>query len=463
MGSVNRHRSDAPYLASSLQGEGYIGATGRTPFRPVTGQTLEVLRELYEQPPLHGVQRVIEPGAQVISVLLDGTHNNGWFPAPGESSTNVFQLARHLKEQYGEDNAIYLPGIGAPQGMPGAERPDQPAEAVAALPQNAGPIAQSIIERAYESLNNRVQAIREQDPQAPISINLVGFSRGGAQAVALANLIDERGLPGLYEPGQTRIDTLLPFDPVDMTNGALDTRWPRNVVNSLVPVALGENRYIMPAMPLGPEARVVGIPEAAHADVGGSFNPQGIQAVTLGLARDFLSASGMDLPELPPHLQPDWSQMWAHESSLDNYGNRLWSVHGSERYFEGADRTAPTLPERLRQQGVSPEHQAWLDKARQELGPHLQAAGFSAEMCERIVAGCVCQVAGQAAAGAPAPRFLLARDQQRLGVLHPSGVLQEMRLDEVLRDPGALAVGMSTLASTMARDVPAMAAPVMGR
>ncbi|MFA5682452.1 MAG: hypothetical protein WC999_14025, partial [Hydrogenophaga sp.] len=81
----------------------------------------------------------------------------------------------------------------------------------------------------------------------------------------------------------------------------------------------------------------------------------------------------------------------------------------------------------------------------------------------RIVAGCVCQVAGQAAAGAPAPRFLLARDQQHLGVLHPHGVLQEMRLDEVLRDPGALAVGMSTLASTMARDVPAMAAPVMGR
>src|SRR5690606_14456971 len=201
---------------------------------------------------------------------------------------------------------------------------------------------------------------------------------------------------------------------------------------SLVPVALGENRYIMPAMPLGPEARVVGIPEATHADVGGSFNPQGIQAVTLGLARDFLSASGMDLPELPPHLQPDWSQMWAHESSLDNYGNRLWSVHGSERYFEGADRTAPTLPERLRQQTVSPEQQAWLDKARQELGPRLEAAGFSTEMCERIMAGCVCQVAGQAAAGAPAPRFLLSRDQQQLGVLHPSGVLQEMRLDELM-------------------------------
>jgi len=140
------------------------------------------------------------------------------------------------------------------------------------------------------------------------------------------------------------------------------------------------------------------------------------------------------LPELPPHLQPDWSQMWAHESSLDNYGNRLWSVHGSERYFEGVDRAAPTLPGRLAQQGVSPEHQGWLDKARQELDQHLQAAGFSAGMCERIVAGSVCQAAEKVPAGARAPRFLLARDQQHLGVLYPHGVLQEIGIRPMLEE-----------------------------
>ena len=91
------------------------------------------------------------------------------------------------------------------------------------------------------------------------------------------------------------------------------------------------------------------------------------------------------------------------------------------------------MPEPLQQQGVSPEHQGWLDKARQELGPRLEAAGFSPEMCERIVAGCMCQAAARGHAGAaPAPAFLLSKDGQRLGVLHPSGVLQEMRLDELM-------------------------------
>src|SRR5690606_34227784 len=77
-------------------------------------------------------------------------------------------------------------------------------------------------------------------------------------------------------------------------------------------------------------------------------------------------------------------------------------------------------------------HEAWLDQARQELGPCLPAAGFSPEMCERIVAGCVCQAPAQ-----EVPRFLLGKDGQRLAVLHPSGVLQEMRLDEWLHKPPA--------------------------
>ncbi|HAJ14384.1 MAG TPA: hypothetical protein DCM06_17735, partial [Comamonadaceae bacterium] len=80
-----------------------------------------------------------------------------------------------------------------------------------------------------------------------------------------------------------------------------------------------------------------------------------------------------------------------------------------------------------------PEHQAWLDKARQDLGPRLEAAGFSTEMCERIVAGCVCQAAERGYGGAGlAPQFLLGKDGHRLGVLHPSGVLQELSVAQTL-------------------------------
>jgi hypothetical protein len=293
--------------------------------------------------------------------------------------------------------------------------------------------AKGFVLAAYQWLSERVQEIRAQDPDAEISINLSGFSRGAAQAVDLANLMEERGVPGLYEPGQTRIDSMLLFDPVDMTQGALNTAWPTNVKNNLVMVALGEDRHIMPAMPVGPTARVLGIPEAAHANVGGSFNPQGIQAVTLGVALDFQRASGMAVPDAPAHLQPDWNQMQHHDSSRDNYGKRIWSRHEFGRYYEDAGRAAPSVQDAVRQRGVPPGHEAWLEKARQELGPRLQAAGFSPEMCERIITGCVCQAAGHNPAGTEAPRFLLGKDQQRLGVLHPPGVLQEMRLDEVLQ------------------------------
>ena len=425
MGSLNPSGAAQSYLAPSLKQEGYVGVTGRTPYKPVSDEGVQVLREIAAGPPLQDMQPTVRPRAIVINVNFDGTQNNGWFPAQGESPTNVFRLSQLHALSFGEENTIYRPGVGAPQGTPGADQPDKPASKQDSMPGAAGPIAKGIVSVAYQRLSERVREIRAQDPDAEISINLSGFSRGAAQAVDLANLIEARGIPGLYPPGQSRIDSMLLFDPVDMTRGALNTAWPKNVSNNLVMVALGENRYIMPAMPLGPSAQVIGIPEAAHANVGGSFNPQGIQAVTLGMALDFQRASGMAVPEAPSHLQPDWSQMHHHDSSRDNYGNRIWSNHEFGRYYKGADRAAPSVQKAVRSHAVPPGHEAWLDKARQELGPRLQAAGFSPEMCERIITGCVCQAAGHNPAGTEAPRFLLGKDQQRLGVLHPPGVLQD--------------------------------------
>ena len=442
MGSLNASGAAQPYLAPDLKQEGYVGVTGRTPYKPMSDAGVHNLQKLYSQPPLYGVERVVQSRATVINIHMDGTQNNGWFPAPGESPTNVFRIAQLHENLYGRQNTIYLPGVGAPQGTPGADQPEKPASKQDSMPGAAGPIAKGIVLDAYKRLSDRVREIRTQNPDAEISINLSGFSRGAAQAVDLANLMEERGIPGLYEPGQTRIDSMLLFDPVDMTQGALNTAWPENVTNNLVMVALGEDRQIMPAMSVGPTARVLGIPEAAHANVGGSFNPQGIQAVTLGVALDFQRASGMAVPDAPAHLQPDWNQMQHHDSSRDNYGKRIWSRHEFGRYYEDAGRAAPSVQEAVRQRGVPPSHEAWLEKARQELGPRLQAAGFSPEMCERIITGCVCQAAGHHPAGTEAPRFLLGKDQQRLGVLHPPGVLQEMRLDDVLQDqsPAAPAV-----------------------
>lgn len=353
MGSMNSGTTGQPYLAPSLQQEGFIGTTGTTPYKPVSQETIQTLRALHDRPPVQNVNPVISPNAQVININLDGTQNNGWFPASGESPTNAFRLSQQHIGAFGDRNTIYLPGVGAPQGTPGAPKSDVPASNWESTPFNAGPIANSIVVDAYSRLTNRVTEILQQDPSAEISINLSGFSRGAAETVALANLIQERGIPGLYPPGETRIDSMVLFDPVDMTNGALNTNWPTNVQNNLVQVAMGEGRDIMPAMQLGAGANVVGIPEAAHANVGGSFNPQGVQAVTLGLALDFQQQAGMAVPDAPANLQPDWSQMLAHDSSLDSFGNRIWSINEGDRYYEGTDRTDPTVQDVVNN-GVAP-------------------------------------------------------------------------------------------------------------
>ncbi|MEZ5701894.1 MAG: hypothetical protein R3E42_07925 [Burkholderiaceae bacterium] len=86
---------------------------------------------------------------------------------------------------------------------------------------------------------------------------------------------------------------MLLYDPVDMTNGALNTAWPSNVPNNERSWWPWVSPGIMPSMQLGAGANVVGVAEAAHANVGGSFNEQGIEAVTLGVGLQFQQAAGM--------------------------------------------------------------------------------------------------------------------------------------------------------------------------
>ncbi|WP_284309334.1 hypothetical protein, partial [Hydrogenophaga electricum] len=71
---------------------------------------------------------------------------------------------------------------------------------------------------------------------------------------------------------------------------------------------------------------------------------------------------------------------------------------------------------------------------QREVGPRLQALGHDRQACERIAAGCVCRSAGYSPANAP-PQFLLSADQTRIGVLHHSGLLQEMPLGQLLAEP----------------------------
>ncbi|NBW50818.1 MAG: hypothetical protein EBR49_12150, partial [Betaproteobacteria bacterium] len=356
--------TQSPYLAPSLKDKGYIGVTGSTPYRPPTPQETATLQHIYQDTSVTTVPKTVAPGAIALNVNFDGTHNNGTFPAKGEFATNIYQLNGLQERAPGANpsNTIYMPGVGAqtvptgtilPNGNPALESSPS---TLAALPFNAGNVAQGILESAFDQLSNRVRAILAENPNAEIAINLSGFSRGGAEATAFANMLNERGI-GPFKPGTVRIANLLLLDPVDKTDGVLNTKPPPNVDNTLVMVATGETRSIMPAMPVGDDARIITVP-VAHSGLGGSYNPQGTAAVVLAKAREFMEAGGSPVAEIPENLQPDWEQMFIHNSAVGTNGlpklggSETWDTDALNRRYEGSGKNAPSVQETLERQPV---------------------------------------------------------------------------------------------------------------
>ncbi|MGE0332910.1 MAG: hypothetical protein AB7P37_19700, partial [Ramlibacter sp.] len=341
-----------PYLAPSLRDEGFIGVTGTTPYRAPTPEQLDTLRQIYEDGHNPVVSHRIPDGAIVLSFHFDGTQN-GLYPPSGESVTNVVELANLMRVANGRDNTFYYSGIGA-QTLPsgtldanGRPAPGSSASNWDSTPFRAGAIGSGIVQQAVEDLERRVNAIRAVNPDADIRIVTTGHSRGNAQANEFTHQINERGIPGLFEPGQASVDHAIRFDPVNMTNGQLRSDVPGNVVQgATVLPSMDERRTIMPPMPQGPEANLVGMP-GPHSGGAGSFNQRGVGAIGLSVARNALEAAGVPIAPIPDHLQPDWDQMWMHDSSLDNYGNQIWPTL-NDRYYEGSSRTDPSFTQVIR-------------------------------------------------------------------------------------------------------------------
>ncbi len=331
--------ADDNYLAPSLRAEGYTGSTASTPYRPATSAQTDLLQSQYGT----SFSALVTParaGTIQLSINFDGTQNDSNALKPGEAATNVAEL-HDLLRNAGPQRSVYVSGIGTDGVTPGSIESN-----LQSTPFAAGAIGQAKLEVAYRELLRMVDAARSVDPNALIELNLTGFSRGGAEAVAFANLVNERGIPGVYAHGTVVINSMVLFDPVNQTNDALDTRWPANVRNSLVIVAMDERRIPFPPMPVGSNAIVIGMP-GAHADIGGGFGTQGISAVSLCLARSFLDATGAPIAQVPDERLPDWTQQRVHNSALDNHGNPQFDTSAGNRYYEGSGIGSMSVQEML--------------------------------------------------------------------------------------------------------------------
>lgn len=317
--------ADENYLDPELRDDGYTGSTAGTPYKPATTTQLLQLQSLYGTS-FAGLVTAGGTGSVQLAFNFDGTQNDRKSVKPGEEETNVAFLDQLALDQ---TRTYYVRGIGTDGVKPGSLESD-----LQSTPFSAGAIGQQKVEEAYAALQTMVARTLDADPNAQIELNLTGFSRGGAEAVAFANLVNERGIPGVYPPGTVTINSMVLLDPVDQTNGALDIRPPTNVRNTLVLVAMDERRSVFPPMPVGSDAIVIGMP-GSHSDIGGSFGKDGISAVSLGMLKNFRDAVGSPIGAIPADRLPNWDAQRGHDSSLDNYGNQKFEVSAGNRYYEG--------------------------------------------------------------------------------------------------------------------------------
>lgn len=262
------------------------------------------------------------------SVYFDGTANSKDNDKPLGTHTNVARLyecdaakGTNLSRNSGHEAVAYDPAhyLGLSEKLyfdgVGSHQRSTP---TALVERGTGRGSESRIEQAYEA----VVAFCNKNQDLQVDLNLIGFSRGAAQARALANEIIDRGVPKLdsqwkatreylIPPGQAQVNKLAIFDtvasyglPITESHPDKNLEISRNVKSTTHLVAMHEYRTTFPltsALRNDDNSRVEEVKFAgAHSQVGGGYRNDLLAAGPLAFMYDRLKSAGVELAPLPP-------------------------------------------------------------------------------------------------------------------------------------------------------------------
>ena len=313
--------------------------TTRPLSRPVTEQELSsyssTFAEINNLPP-------VPPAQFQFFAAFDGTWNDrtNLDLAGTKQPTNVAQLEDLVgKNDTSGVTSRYYAGIGtsgiASQYIGGSIGPQYEAVAKA--------------QAAYQDLIQQADKWQAANPGQPldVSVSMVAFSRGGASALLLARMLNERGVPdlssayeavvvglgsddnitrtetrysrNLIEPGNVPVASMVLYDPV-ATGVLADMRLTDNVRDVAVFVADNEQRASFAALqlsdPSNPDPRVHVYKNAgAHTDQGGGYD-NGLGALNLALGHLYLERNGTAAAPIPAELAFDPEVAVVHNSSV---------------------------------------------------------------------------------------------------------------------------------------------------
>jgi hypothetical protein len=267
-----------------------------------------------------------------ISIFFDGTGNNKNHDTASGKDTNVAKLyemsqankvdlSYHSpweRKSYSQNannkrqsESLYFDGVGSKNNLSNIRLL---AKAYNWLQKGMGIGANKRIEQAY----NAVVLFYNKNPGEKVDINLIGFSRGSAQARSLSNRLIKRGIPKLdaagkktgkfiQDPGETRIKNMGLFDTVASfgvatidTHIGKDLQIHKNVEQTIHLVALNEYRKTFALTSAlsktNPRVKEIGMP-GAHSQIGGGYKNDPLSAGSLNIMWKNLTNNGMKLRE----------------------------------------------------------------------------------------------------------------------------------------------------------------------
>jgi RHS repeat-associated protein len=217
---------------------------------------------------------------------FDGTNNDGYRDEPKGTETNVFILYGIYRGL----NAAYLPGVGTNDGL-------------------LNPIGSAFGAGGQARISDMLAKADEFVGKGDNIADILGFSRGAAQARAFANKLKEK-YPCVRIRWMGLFDTVASIGLPDDTNLGYKLGIPPGTESVFHLTAGGERRRTTfalssilpgPGLPASnPNYREIGIPGAVHSDVGGGYGKQrGLGNYSLALMWQDGIAHGVPFGEFP--------------------------------------------------------------------------------------------------------------------------------------------------------------------
>ncbi|HEX6704000.1 MAG TPA: DUF2235 domain-containing protein [Albitalea sp.] len=202
----------------------------------------------------------------LILFAFDGTGNNSKLDSRSRDFTNIWWMHQYYDQSVeGQAQAFYQIGIGTDPTWSGAVNAYQMAVAS---------IGHDYVDAQIRNLDRYMASL--QDPMEAIVLDVIGFSRGAAEARDFSNRVISRYAAGGYEKHCLEFRFMGLFDTVSQfgLGGANDNEYDFTIAPQWRSVAhayaLNEHRALFPLRPInrGVERGFVG----AHSDVGGGYN-----------------------------------------------------------------------------------------------------------------------------------------------------------------------------------------------